>query len=202
MSPLEELRQSLPEFARDIKLTLGTLLGPDGVPELTTDQKWGSAVAAAIAARHPMLTQAVEQEALLIAGETTVEAARIAAAIMAMTNVYYRAVHMADDPELSRMLAGLRMIGLTRHGTTQGAFELFGLAASAVKGCEGCLKAHIAGARRQGIGSQAIQASLRIAAVLHAAATVLDAAPAPVLGLPFGTAIATAGGRVAAESFG
>lgn len=177
MSPLEELRQSLPDYARDIKINLGSLLGPDGLPDLSPSQKWGSAIAAALASRNPALLNAVEQDAMFTIDEPTAEAARTAAAIMAMTNVYYRAIHMAGDAELSRLPAGLRMNGLTRHGAPQLDFELFGLAASAVKGCEGCAKAHVQGARKHGASVQAVQAAIRIAAVIHAAATVLDADP-------------------------
>lgn len=183
-TPLESLRQALPDYARDIKLNLGTLLGTDGPAELSKAQKWGSAVAAAIASRNAALTHAVEHDALLLVGEQTVEAARTAAAIMAMTNVYYRAVHMAGDAELPKLPAGLRMNGLTRHGIDQMDFELFGLAASVVKGCEGCTKAHVDGARKHGATAQAIQAVLRIAAVVHATANVLDATTDPTLSLP------------------
>ncbi|WP_266076957.1 carboxymuconolactone decarboxylase family protein [Brucella intermedia] len=116
--------------------------------------------------------------------EATIEAARTAAAIMAMTNVYYRAVHMADEPELSQLPAGLRMNGLTLHGIDQADFELFGLAASVVKGCEGCAKAHVAGARKHGASMQAVQATIRIAAVIQAAATVLDATADSVHSMP------------------
>lgn len=184
IGPLESLRQSLPDYARDIKLNLGSLFGSDGLPELPKSQKWGSAVAAAVASRNAALTHAVEHDALLLIGEGTVEAARTAAAIMAMTNIYYRAVHMAGDPELSRLPAGLRMNGLTRHGIDQADFELFGLAASVVKGCEGCTRAHVDGARKHGVPLQAIQTTIRIASVIHAAATVLDASSDPTLSLP------------------
>lgn len=177
MSPLEELRQSLPDYARDIKINLGSLLGPDGVPDLSPNQKWGAAIAAALASRNPALLNAVEQDAMFTIDESTAEAARAAAAIMAMTNVYYRAIHMAGDAELSRLPAGLRMNGLTRHGAPQLDIELFGLAASVVKGCEGCTRAHVEGARKHGASFQAVQAAIRIAAVIHAAATVLDADP-------------------------
>ncbi|RAI42912.1 alkyl hydroperoxide reductase, partial [Rhodoplanes roseus] len=50
MSLLEALRQELPDYAKDIKLNLGSLLGAGAVPELTPAQRWGSAIAAAIAA--------------------------------------------------------------------------------------------------------------------------------------------------------
>ncbi|WP_146604563.1 carboxymuconolactone decarboxylase family protein, partial [Rhodoplanes roseus] len=119
---------------------------------------------------------AVEAEAAGAIDATTAEAARTAAALMAMTNVYYRAVHMAGDADLGKLPAGLRMNAMTKHGIAQADFELFGLAASAVKGCEGCTRAHVEGARKHGVPLPAIQAVLRIAAVVHAAATVLDAA--------------------------
>lgn len=183
-SPLESLRQSLPDYARDVKLNLGTLLGVDGAPELSESQKWGVAVASSLASRSHALTHAIEHDALLLIDEATIEAARAAAAIMAMTNVYYRAVHMADDPELAQLPAGLRMNGLARHGIDQADFELFGLAASVVKGCEGCTKAHFAGARKHGASTQAVQAAIRIAAVIHSAATVLDATADPILSVP------------------
>lgn len=191
-SPLEGIRQALPDYARDIKLNLGTLLGADGVSELTRDQKWGIAVAAAITSRNPALTRAVEHDALLLSNERTVEAAQTAAAIMAMTNVYYRAIHMAADPELARLPAGLRMNGLAKHGIDQADFELFGLAASVVKGCEGCTTAHIDGARKHGVSLLAVQAAIRIAAIIHAAATVLDGETDPALfqPLPANTALA------------
>lgn len=87
-SPLKALRQALPDYARDIKLNLGTLLGEDDALELSKSQKSGIAVASGLASRNSALTRAIEHDALLLIDET----ARTAAAIMAMTNVYYRAV--------------------------------------------------------------------------------------------------------------
>lgn len=178
MSQLETLRQALPDYAKDIKLNLGSLLGAGAVPELSPAQRWGSAVAAAVAARQPRLLAAIEAEAAAALDAKTAEAARTAAALMAMTNVYYRAVHMAEDADLAKLPAGLRMNAMVKHGVAQADFELFGLAASAVKGCEGCVRAHVEGAKTHAVALPAIQAVLRIAAVVHAAATVLDAAAA------------------------
>lgn len=39
MSLLETLRQELPDYAKDIRLNLGSLLGPGGLPELTPAQR-------------------------------------------------------------------------------------------------------------------------------------------------------------------
>jgi lipoyl-dependent peroxiredoxin subunit D len=177
MKTIETLRQALPEFARDVRLNLGSLMSPGATPELTREQTWGTALAAAIASRSKILTAAIESAAAAEMEPATIEAARTAAAVMAMTNVYYRAIHMAGDDSLSRLPAGLRMNGLVKHRIAQADFELFGLAASAVNGCENCIKAHVAGAREHGVGVPTVQTVIRVAAVIHATATVLDALP-------------------------
>ncbi|MEW5424198.1 carboxymuconolactone decarboxylase family protein [Amorphus sp. 3PC139-8] len=181
MSELDDIRQALPDSARDIRLNLGSMLGNDGLPELSTDQKWGAALASAIAARNLRLTRTIEALAGAQTSAQVLEGARIAASIMAMTNVYYRAMHMAHDAELAGLPAGLRMNGLAKHGIDKADFELFELAASVVKGCESCTRAHVAGAKEHGVTVQTIQAVIRLAAVLHATATVLDTLDEPAL---------------------
>lgn len=174
MRHVTSLAEALPDFARDIRLNLKSLLDEGGMPELSEAQRWGVAVAAAHAARQPRLTQAIEADARIAADAASLAAARSAAAIMAMTNVYYRGVHMAGSPALSALPAGLRMNGLASHQAAQADVELFGLAASAVKGCEACIKAHVTAALKQGCAIRAIQAAIRLAAVVHAAAASLD----------------------------
>ena len=48
--------------------------------------------------------------------ESLINAANIAANIMAMNNIYYRAIHLIDSNTLSQQPAGLRMQGITQHG--------------------------------------------------------------------------------------
>jgi len=60
MSRLEELRQSLPEAAKDIKLNLQSVLQQTS---LSPAQAWGTAVASAIASRNPRLVEAVIEDA-------------------------------------------------------------------------------------------------------------------------------------------
>ena len=55
-------------------------------------------------------------------------AAKTAATLMAMNNVYYRAIHLAENKELTAMPANLRMNGLANHGVDKEDFELFALA--------------------------------------------------------------------------
>ena len=58
-------------------------------------------------------------------------AARGAAAVMAMNNVYYRFVHLASNPEYATLPAKLRMNFIGSPGIEKDDFELFSLAVSA-----------------------------------------------------------------------
>ena len=53
-------------------------------------------------------------------------------------------------------------------------FELWSLAVSAINGCGMCVDAHERELRKPGLGAEAIQAAVRIAAVVHAVAATLD----------------------------
>src|SRR5262245_647628 len=139
MSALEELRQSLPETARDIKLNLAAVL-QDGT--LTPGQRWGVAIAAAIATRHEGLRDAVLAEAAAQdVARAVVDDAQAAAALMAMNNIYYRFRHFMGKEAYSDRPARLRMNRLARPATCKADFELFSLAVSAIHGCESCVRA-------------------------------------------------------------
>jgi alkyl hydroperoxide reductase subunit D len=73
------------------------------------------------------------------------------------------------------MPAKLRMNAMAKPGTDKATFELWSLAVSAVNGCGMCMDSHEKIVREHGVSAEAIQAAVRIGAVIHAAATVLDA---------------------------
>ncbi|MGO3934278.1 hypothetical protein [Rhodopseudomonas pseudopalustris] len=89
MTGIAALRQKLPDFARDVRLNVGSILSPGGAPVLTDKQIWGVAVAAAIASRNGSLMPAIESVAAEVLDSSTIEAAGTAASIMSMTNIYY-----------------------------------------------------------------------------------------------------------------
>jgi len=103
---LEALLNQIPEYAKDLKLNLGSVLRQ---PELTPQQAWGTAVACAIAVRNPQLVAAIESEAAPHLGEQGLFAARAAAAVMGMNNIYYRFRHLSSNEKYSTMPARLRM---------------------------------------------------------------------------------------------
>lgn len=164
---LEGLRDSLPDFARDTKLNLGTVLTPEGAPDLTEAQIWGIALASAYATQHHGVIAAVEADAQV--SPETVTAAKAAATIMAMNNVYYRFVHLVHDADIKALPAKLRMNVIAQPGIAKVDFELMSLAVSAINGCGMCLEAHMHEVTKAGVSKLAVQSAVRIAAVINAA---------------------------------
>ena len=95
---------------------------------------------------------------------------------MGMNNIYYRFLHLVDDPEYQSMPARLRMNVIGNPGIDKLDFELLALAVSAVNGCGLCITSHERKLRAHGVTREAIQSAVRIAAVIHAVAGVLEAA--------------------------
>jgi alkyl hydroperoxide reductase subunit D len=169
---IQTLRDRLPEYARDLKLSLGTLAAE---PVLDETRKAGTFIAAAIASRNPEVVAAVTAEFGPQLDPAALAAARAAAAIMGMNNVYYRFLYLVEDEEYSKLRAGLRMNVLANPGTARENFELWSLAVSAVNGCGKCIIAHEKVLREAGLTREQIQAAVRIAAVVHAVAVTLEA---------------------------
>jgi lipoyl-dependent peroxiredoxin subunit D len=173
MTTLEELRDSLPEYARDLRLNLGSVLSPSGAPGLTERQIWGVALAAAIAARNVRFAHQIESLSAAHLGAAERQAARAAAAIMGMNNIYYRFLHLVEDPDYRSLPARLRMSVIGAPGIDKSDFELLALAVSAINGCGSCIAAHERQLREHGMEREAVQSAVRIAATIHAVAGVL-----------------------------
>jgi lipoyl-dependent peroxiredoxin subunit D len=171
---LDAVKELLPDYARDLKLNLSSVLTVQGAPGLSEKQIAAVALATAIAARNPALTQAIEDWARPHLDDATVNAARAAAAIMGMNNIYYRFLHLVGDDEYQTMPARLRMNVIGNPGIDKLDFELLSLAVSAVNGCGLCVVSHERKLRDHQISREAIQSAVRIAAVMHAVAGVLE----------------------------
>jgi alkyl hydroperoxide reductase subunit D len=168
---IETLKASLPDYAKDLKLNLSSLAGE---VSLTPQQLAGSFVASALASRNATVIQAVLAEFGPRLEPQALEAAKAAAAIMAMNNIYYRFVHLASAKDYKALPAKLRMNVIGKPGVEKADFELWSLAVSAVNGCGMCIDAHEHELRKAGLTTEAIQAAVRIAATVHAVAAVLD----------------------------
>ena len=175
---LETIRDSLPDYARDLKLNLGTVLTPAGAPGLSERQIWAVALACAAASRNGTFTREIEALALEHLDAAHVQAAHAAAAIMGMNNVYYRFLHLVEDEEYKQLPARLRMNVIGNPGIDKFDFELLSLAVSVINGCGTCVIAHERQLRQHGMGREAIQSAVRIAATVHAVARAAEASKA------------------------
>lgn len=153
---LELLKNALPEYAKDIRLNLGSLAVE---PVLSDEQRAGSFIASAIAARNPAVTEAIIAAFGPQLAPEALSAAKAAAAIMAMNNVYYRFTHLigGDYPTLP---AKLRMNVMAKPGVDKATFELWSLAVSAINGCGMCMESHERAVRQHGLTAEQVQAAV------------------------------------------
>ncbi|HVQ10110.1 MAG TPA: carboxymuconolactone decarboxylase family protein [Allosphingosinicella sp.] len=166
---LKEFADTLPDYAKDLRLNLGSLLSDQ---LLGDDRKYGLLLACAHGTGYKPIVDAAEAEVAGKLDEAYANAARAAAAVMAMNNVYYRFVHLASNPVYATLPAKLRMNVIGAPGIDKADFELFSLAVSAQNGCGLCIDSHEKVLVQHGVKPDTIQAAARIAAVIKAVATV------------------------------
>jgi alkyl hydroperoxide reductase subunit D len=171
MINIETLQDAVPEAAKDIRLNLQAVLAGG---TLSVPQRWGVAVASAVAARHAVLSDAVVADARREVDAAVVDDALAAAVLMGMNNVYYRFRHMVGKASYSEKPARLRMNRLARPATNRADLELFSLAVSAINGCELCIQAHEKVVVEGGLSEDQIHDAVRIAATIHALAVALE----------------------------
>lgn len=169
---IDDLKSALPEEAKDLKLNLGSVMS---APQLTPEQAWGAALASALAVGEPRTIAAIAGETAARTSVDVARAAKIAAALMAMNNVYYRFTHLVEAREYASMRAGLRMNAMMSPGVPAADFELMSLAVSAINGCGMCMDSHEKAVRKHGLSVDQVQATVKIAAVVHAVARTLAA---------------------------
>jgi alkyl hydroperoxide reductase subunit D len=174
MTTLDAIRDSIPDYARDLKLNLGAVLATTGAPGLNEKQIWAVAVASAIASRNVGFAKQIEALATGKLDDAYLNASKAAAAIMGMNNIYYRFLHLVEDGEYQTMPARLRMNVIANHGIDKLDFELISLAVSAVNGCGLCVTSHEKKLRSHDVSREAIQSAVRIAATVHAVAVTLE----------------------------
>jgi lipoyl-dependent peroxiredoxin subunit D len=166
---LKLFADALPDYAKDLRLNLSSILNDQALGE---DRKLGLLLSCAHGSGHKPLVEAAEAEVAGKLDEKVANAARGAAALMAMNNVYYRFVHLVANPEYGTMPAKLRMNLIGSHGIAKEDFELFSIAVSAMNGCGMCMESHERVLLQHGIKPETIQSAVRVAAVLKAIATV------------------------------
>ena len=161
--------QSIPEYAKDTKLNIDAVVKRSTLP---VEEAEAVALAAAFATGNSKLWTWVHSQ---LANRVEADAALTAASLMAMNNVWYPYIEMADDANLTGLPAQLRMNAISTHGgTTKGRFEAYSLAASIVGKCHFCVKAHYETLKAEGYSMEQLRDIGRIAAVITSVARVLN----------------------------
>lgn len=171
MKHVEALQDLIPEAAKDIRVNLKNVLAES---TLSVHQRWGVAVASAIASRNERLRDAILADARELANDAVIDDAKAAAALMAMNNVFYRFRHLVEKESYSTKPARLRMTRIAKPATNKLDFELYSLAVSAINNCEMCIRAHEKVSIEGGLSEDQVLDAIRIAAVIHATATALE----------------------------
>jgi alkyl hydroperoxide reductase subunit D len=160
--------QSIPEYAKDTKLNIDAVIKRSTLPE---EEAEAVALAAAFATGNSKLWTWVHSQ---LANRVEADAALTAASLMAMNNVWYPYVEMANDANLTGLPAQLRMNAISTHGgTTKGRFEAYSLAASIVGKCHFCVKAHYETLKKEGYTVEQLRDIGRIAAVMTSVSRVV-----------------------------
>jgi lipoyl-dependent peroxiredoxin subunit D len=160
----EDLKQKIPSFGKDIKLSLSTILSQ---PSLTPLQTWGCVLACATSLGDKELVDATITEAGEALSAEQREEVQGVASVMIMNNVYYRFCHLAEDSELLSLPAGLRMNALRTKAISDIDRELIALAVSALNGCGLCIESHYKKLREEGVGRDVLTGVAKIAAVVN-----------------------------------
>lgn len=166
---VDELKESLPEYAKDIKLNLDSVINRSSIDQ---DLATHIALAASFATGNGKLIAFIAASST---NDIEKNAAGTAASLMAQNNIWYPYLEMVDDKNLSGLPAQLRMNAIASHGgTTKANFEAYSLASSIIGKCHFCVKAHYETLKQEGYSVEQLRDIGRIAATVNALAKILN----------------------------
>jgi alkyl hydroperoxide reductase subunit D len=168
MSWVDQIKEALPEYAKDTRLNLDAVINRSTLDPVEAQC---CALAAAMATGNGKLVTFVSSG---IEDAKERDAALTAASIMAQNNVWYPYVEMVGGA-LEGIPPQLRMNAIASHGgTTKARFEAYSLAASIVGKCHFCVKAHFDTLKVEGYSIDQLRDIGRIASVVNSVAKVLN----------------------------
>ncbi|MGO9156266.1 alkyl hydroperoxide reductase [Mycobacterium sp.] len=166
---IENLKEALPEYAKDLKLNLGSIARSTTLNE---EQLWGTLLASAAATRNTQVLAEIGAEAADNLTAEAYHAALAAASVMGMNNVFYRGREFLEG-RYDDLRTGLRMNVIANPGVEKANFELWSFAVSAINGCSHCVVAHEHTLREAGISREAVLEALRAAAIISGVAQAI-----------------------------
>jgi len=165
---LDNLKNELPSYAKDLKLNLSSVARST---VLTEQRLWGTLLATAAASKSAVTLREIAADAASTLSTEAYDAALGAASIMGMNNVFYRGKGFLGG-RYDDLRAGLRMQIIGNPGVPKADFELWSFAVSTVNGCSHCAESHEHTLRAEGLSREEIFEALRVASIVTALATV------------------------------
>ena len=164
MSKIDEMRDTLGDDTKDLKLNLSTVLRGD---KLSQNEAWGCALCVAYLLKDKQLIDALISDSQEILSDEERSDAKAAASIMAMNTIYYRSRHMIGKEFYEQQRPGLRMNRMMKPASDRIRFELYSTACAAIAGCEVCLQSHEASLLKEEVSQDKVHEVLRVAAVVN-----------------------------------
>jgi alkyl hydroperoxide reductase subunit D len=169
MQWVDNIKEGLPDYAKDTRLNLDTVVKRSTLDPLEAECV---ALAAVFATGNSRLWTWISSQ---INNPNETSAAITAASLMSINNTWYPYVEMTEDEQLKGLPAQLRMNAIASHGgTTKARFEAYSLAASIVGKCHFCVKAHYDTLKKEGYTVEQLRDIGRIAAVMNSVAKVMN----------------------------
>lgn len=170
---IEQLKQRIPDFRQGRQAQSGADDG--GRNTIATEQ---IRAVAGERDRNPIVTAAMEAAAGTVMTPAAVDAAKSAASVMPMNNVYYRFVHLASNPEYKTRPARLRMNWLAIPLWTEPILSCGPSQSAQSTGAGPVWTPMRRRCGKSGFGSDTIQSSNggRFAAIVQSVAVAMEAA--------------------------
>ncbi len=169
---INSLLKRIPEYAQDIKQNLSAIFSAP-LQGLTQEQLCGIALAACYSIKHEHLLNNIRAEAKIYLEDNHFEAAKSAAIIMSMNNIYYAFTQAVENEEIKQLPSALQMDVINNSGIDQTDFEMYMLGVSILNSCDYCINVHTRKLLKKGIELAAINNIGRIVSVLKAVSDVL-----------------------------
>ncbi len=172
MTNIKTLTTDIPDYASDIRVNIQNLIDEKN-NLLTPKQIFGSALAAAYAAKEKSAINDIKTEAKFYLSATEMETVKTATSITTMHNLYRNFISSTNDPDYQNLPVDLSTQNADNHEIDKIDFEVFALATSIINCCGQSIVIHTNKLTDYGLSKEQIQMISKIVATVGAAAQVL-----------------------------
>ena len=137
---LIDLKNSIPDFAKDVKLNLSSLVMNS---EYDEELVYGCAYASSLAIGNNNISDVFEEECRTRFSPEFIESVKATVTVMSLNNVWYKYRDSMPTTEMKMAPQKMRVNIMGNHaGLDKILFESLSLCVSAINGCNFCVKAH------------------------------------------------------------